>query len=249
MSNISIETTQNVAIEYKAANVLERSAAFIIDYILLLVGAITAFFVFYLFIDVVTTLPPFIELALGIILFLALIFYFPASEILLNGQTFGKRALKIRVVKLDGSPATAGSYFIRWLLGIVEISLTFGSVAFLAVIITKQSQRLGDLVAGTTVVHLSKPITLDSLQHHISTVVEPSITLTYPTVVKLSQNDIIIIRKLLQAVHSNTSNPEAVVNALWEAKLKVEGIIGITSEQQPLVFLTTVVQDYNSLQK
>ena len=64
---------------------------------------------------------PNFENALPIILMsIPVMFYSLAFEILLNGQTPGKVANKIRVVKLDGSKPTFGSYIIRWFLRLNE---------------------------------------------------------------------------------------------------------------------------------
>jgi len=78
--------------------------------------------------------------------------YYGLSEAL-SGQTLGKRALGVRVARLDGTPAGAGAVAIRTLLRIVD-SLPFAYlVGLIAVLATgRKRQRLGDLAAGTTVV-------------------------------------------------------------------------------------------------
>ena len=78
--------------------------------------------------------------------------YYGLSEAL-TGQTLGKRALGIRVAKVDGSHPGPGAIAIRTLLRIVD-NLPFAYLVGLIVVLVtgKRRQRLGDLAAGTTVV-------------------------------------------------------------------------------------------------
>ncbi len=76
-------------------------------------------------------------------------FYF---EVRWRGQTPGKRALSLRVISRDGTPASGGQLFLRNVLRLVDF-LPFGYFLGLAVVFASaQGQRLGDLVGGTVVV-------------------------------------------------------------------------------------------------
>lgn len=70
-------------------------------------------------------------------------------EVALKGRSLGKLAVGGRIVRMDGGAAGFRHAFIRALLGVLEIYLTFGGVAVLVGAFTARSQRLGDLVAGT----------------------------------------------------------------------------------------------------
>lgn len=72
-----------------------------------------------------------------------------AVELALHGRSLGKLAAGGRVVRLDGGAIGFRHAFIRAFLGVLEIYLTFGSVAIIAGAFSPRSQRLGDLVAGT----------------------------------------------------------------------------------------------------
>lgn len=72
-----------------------------------------------------------------------------AMEVSLRGRSLGKLAVGGRIVRLDGGAIGFRHAFIRALLGVLEIYMTFGAVAILAGAFTSRSQRLGDLVAGT----------------------------------------------------------------------------------------------------
>lgn len=70
-------------------------------------------------------------------------------EIALKGRSLGKLVIGGRIVRVDGGAAGFRHAFIRALLGVLEIYLTFGGIAVLTGALTARSQRLGDLVAGT----------------------------------------------------------------------------------------------------
>lgn len=83
--------------------------------------------------------------------FLGLI-YFAAFESLF-GATPGKLWARVRVVRLDGRPLDLGAVIIRNLLKPVDFLPVFYLLGGALVVMTAGSQRLGDLAAGTTVVH------------------------------------------------------------------------------------------------
>lgn len=74
-----------------------------------------------------------------------------AWEVAWRGQTPGKRALGLRVVRLDGAPVGLGESLVRNALRVMELPLGYAP-AVLAVALSTRRQRLGDLVAGTLVV-------------------------------------------------------------------------------------------------
>ncbi len=69
------------------------------------------------------------------------------------GQTLGKMALGIKVVRADdGKVPGVGKAFIRNLLRIVDELPVFYLVGFIAILASSKNQRLGDMAAGTLVV-------------------------------------------------------------------------------------------------
>ena len=75
-------------------------------------------------------------------------FYFGLSELLLHGQTIGKRMSKIRVVKSDGFSLDPVSILVRSLFRVVDQL----PLLWIVPVLSDSSQRLGDMVAGTIVV-------------------------------------------------------------------------------------------------
>ncbi len=93
--------------------------------------------------------------ALDRVLILCLVFAYYWGTETIWGQTLGKRVLDIRVVRVDGSKATAGATFVRTLLRAID-GLGLYIVGLIAIIATgERRQRLGDLAAKTRVVAAS----------------------------------------------------------------------------------------------
>src|SRR5208282_5922974 len=90
-----------------------------------------------------------------IILFLLEWFYPVAFEVLARGQTPGKKLMDLRVLRADGAPVGWSRSTVRSLLAFADF-LPFGFAAGLtAMLVSRRFQRLGDLAAGTVVVHLA----------------------------------------------------------------------------------------------
>ena len=91
----------------------------------------------------------------GFVFFEFLLFwgYFALFEAYWNGQTPGKRLVKIRVIKDSGRQITLFEALARNLIRVVDMFPSFYFVGLIAMLCNKQQKRLGDLVAGTIVVH------------------------------------------------------------------------------------------------
>ncbi len=81
-----------------------------------------------------------------------------ASETLSRGRSLGKLAMGLRVVRDDGGPIRFRHAFVRGAVGVVELWLLWLSVALIASLASKRGKRLGDLLAGTVVVHDRVPV-------------------------------------------------------------------------------------------
>jgi uncharacterized RDD family membrane protein YckC len=81
-----------------------------------------------------------------------------ANSVLLQGATgasLGKKALGLRVIKKDtGQLASFGPNFLRWLVGLLDVSCCF-LIGLIMIATTKGHRRLGDMAAGTLVVDAS----------------------------------------------------------------------------------------------
>jgi len=75
-------------------------------------------------------------------------------DTLTRGRSLGKLALGIRIVRDDGGPIVFRQSLVRALVGIVELWLTFGSVALITSTVNPQGKRVGDILAGTYAVRV-----------------------------------------------------------------------------------------------
>ncbi|MDQ2772674.1 MAG: RDD family protein, partial [Bacteroidota bacterium] len=110
MSTIRIQTAQNVTLEYEIASAGERILAALIDY-----GLYAVWFVAFALLQNNYHFAPDGRAGL-VVMYLPTTFYMLACEVFFNGQTLGKRARDLRVVRLDGTRAGLGDYLLRWLL-------------------------------------------------------------------------------------------------------------------------------------
>ncbi len=142
-------TPEAVALAFSTANVGSRILAFLIDVVIVSVVGFIAILVLVL---TDTTLPDGLATSMLVILVPGWYFgYFAVSETLWRGRTIGKAALGLRVVTKEGGPVRFRHAAVRALLGLVDFALGSGFFAILLILLTRDNQRLGDLVAGTLV--------------------------------------------------------------------------------------------------
>jgi uncharacterized RDD family membrane protein YckC len=233
MQTISVQTTQNVIIQYPIASVGDRILAYILDAIIKIayVFLIVALFVNF---DVEIVWLYFVFLVLPWLL------YHLLFEIFMNGQSPGKRVLGIQVVRLDGTQATIGDYILRWVFSFVDFYVLSGALAVVIIAFGGKGQRIGDIVAGTTVVKLiaQREITADQ----IFVTSDNSYVPTFPQVTQLDSRDIELIQRALEA---NTQFENIQPTLMVADKIKM--LLNIQTSLPPSEFLFTIVKDYNHL--
>ncbi len=232
MDNIKIQTSQNVDIEYELASVGDRILATLLDYVFFI-----AYGLLILLTVSITKSRIFDSIAFWVIILLPVLLYDLVCETFLQGKSFGKMILKIKVVKLDGTQATFGAYVLRWLLRIIDTRIFSGGVALIAIILNGRGQRIGDMAAGTTVIKLKHKVTINDT---ILNKVIPDYTLVFPEVSRLTDTDIAIIKEVM-LVSLRTNNLEAIE----KLAIKTKAAMGITTNLPHTQFLATVVNDYS----
>lgn len=235
MDNFQIETAQNVSIYQNVAGIGERILAFLIDGVILLAYWFVSLFLIAKFgldsqdgADIWT-----FYLILGLPIFL----YHVLFETFMDGKSPGKAALKIRVVKLDGSKPGFGSYFVRWIMRIIDISITSGGVAVVSILMSERGQRLGDMAAGTTVISEKKRATLsDSLLVDIPTNYVP----TYPQVTVFDDKDVQLIKTLFTDARRNGNH-----NVIIKLAERLKDKMSVQPVETNIAFVERVLADYN----
>ena len=235
MEAIRIQTAQNVFIEYQPASVGDRILATLID------GVVAWCFVILLSV-LISSLSVHVGTTISILLFTPYIFYHLLSEIFMDGQSIGKRAMNIKVVKLDGSQPTLGSYLLRWLLRPVDVFF-FGAGAMITISASQKGQRLGDIAAGTSVVSTRQR---HRLRDAVLPEAEETYTPLYPEAIRLTDRDVSIIRESLQAYHKGEEQDSWLIQSLAE---KVQNLLGVRTRQTYVEFLRTVLKDHTHLSR
>ncbi|WP_430613329.1 RDD family protein [Flavobacterium sp. JP2137] len=240
MTQLTITTTQNVAINFDHASIGERILAFVLDMIIKALYVTAVYFLMRVF-EVNTplsTLDYWSQTSVYLLLFLPAIFYTLFFEMFMQGQTPGKRALKIKVIKVDGYQATAGDFLIRWVFRLIDLMLSSGVIGVLSIMLTDKKQRLGDLVAGTAVISTKQSVRFSQT---IFQEMEVDYIPTYPQVISLSDNDIRIVKEALKNIR--LTHDKVLLQQLTE---KVEAVMGAPNKSETqLKFIATVLADYN----
>lgn len=242
MENIGIETTQNVDIKYNIASIGDRVLAEIIDLLIQLGYAFAMVFVLMFINRNLYDSPFYYPYALFVIFYLPFFFYDFICEVFLNGQSFGKKILKIKVVKIDGSQPGIGSYFLRWLIKPIDVYFVYGSVGIITMLINGKGQRLGDLAANTTVIKLKQDVKLEDIL--LPKVVE-DYQVTYPEVSLLEDKDIQLIKDVFN--HRLHTDNFTFNNLLDKTKIGIAKKMGIEPDTNAIRFLNTVVKDYTHI--
>jgi uncharacterized RDD family membrane protein YckC len=154
-------TGEAVALDVRPASFILRAAGSLIDWLaygLLLVG-------FVLGIQFLAGgLDSALRTALVTVsLVFCLVIVPTAVELLTRGRSLGRWAVGARIVRDDGGATRLRHAFIRALMGVVEVFLTFGGLAALSALLNSRSKRLGDLLAGTYSQHERVPRVVESV--------------------------------------------------------------------------------------
>lgn len=241
MVELQINTTQNVNINFIAASVGERILAYIIDLVIKIAYIVVAFQIVFNLFEwniAIDEMDGWSQRAIYMCFLLPVMFYSLVFESLLDGQTIGKRIMKIKVVKIDGYQAGIAEYLMRWFLRIVDLNMLSGIVALIAIVTSKKSQRIGDMTAGTSVITLKNNI---NINHTILEELDDSYTPTYPNVIKLSDNDARIIKETY--VRAKASRD---YDTLIKLRKKIIDVVEIKDfNDTDIQFIDTILKDYN----
>jgi len=155
---LKIDTPENVTFDYDIAGIGSRFLAALMDTALILLLQVILFGSVLLFAsltseDATDTVIGWLFAIAGIISFIFFWGYYIFFEILWNGQTPGKRRVGLRVIRVDGTPVTPSEVIIRNLVRIIDFLPTAYGVGVVTMFINSSSRRIGDLAAGTLVVH------------------------------------------------------------------------------------------------
>ena len=158
---LSIDTPELVAIEMPLAGIGSRFIALLVDYLIWIAGIVLLLIMARLLLPALHTFSRIsAQWAEAIVIFVIFLLnwgYFTLFEAFWNGQTPGKRVAKIRVIQRSGRSIGLLESMARNLVRYVDQVPFFYGVGVIAMFVTKQHQRLGDMAAGTLVVRDREP--------------------------------------------------------------------------------------------
>jgi uncharacterized RDD family membrane protein YckC len=232
--HISIQTTQQIELEHSLASIGERVLASIIDYFVILgiflLGALVAGIAGITYLWFIFIIPAFL--------------YQLIMDMIYNGQSVGKRIMKIKIVKLDGSNASFFTWFIRWTFRLIDINLSLGAVGTLTIILNSKGQRVGDMAAGTCVVRLVKNPGIQSMLVELPAGYEPQ----FNQVKNLNDNDLKTLREVVDMWNQSLDFTDVDLSEAGRivglARHAFEKKLNIDSSLSDSIFLSTLLKDY-----
>jgi uncharacterized RDD family membrane protein YckC len=250
MLEVKLDTGFNIEIDFRLAPFFKRAFARFIDFWIIVGYYLLGSWALRSVMGETWTSKGWIIVLFGLPPFL----YHLLCEIFLNGQSLGKKIMRVKVIAADGGQPSVSQYLIRWLFLTVDFPLIWviaaisygilpwwcfififsGLVCFIA---TPYSQRIGDLVAGTILIDTRNRT---SWEDTVFTEVEEDYQPRYPKVMQLTDKDINTLKGIINTV-SKSRDYDLSIRIAERIRSKLD----IRSDQDSLDFLQTLLKDYN----
>lgn len=161
-----IETPERVPLAFSLASIGNRFLAVTIDHFLQYLTILVSLWILLTisgfssknseYLALFEDAPKWIIAIAILVLFLIFTGYFVFFEWIWNGQTPGKRLMKLRVIREDGRPITLWEAMARNILRLFDafpgLIVPIYSVGLITIFTSRRDQRIGDLFAGTVVI-------------------------------------------------------------------------------------------------
>lgn len=243
MASIEIKTVQNVQIRYELGTFWERLLALILDWIVM--GVFTA--LLYFLTGVFSLYGNDVQQVINLILILVFVFYSLASEYFMNGSSIGKRAMGLRIMRLDGQPCELMDYVIRWAFRSVDIFLSLGAAAGLLVGFSASRQRIGEILSNTVMVKyfpkensVSQLLKIKSLANY---------TPSFEQSIVITESEAILIKEVLDRSKANAT--EGHRQSIAEMSVILARKMGVSPREivNDKEFLLAVLRDFVALSR
>jgi uncharacterized RDD family membrane protein YckC len=260
MSLVPVSTPFNIDLEFEVAPFQKRLLAYAIDLTILII--FSRIMVFVLSDIVFTAGQSNMYFALSIFFVcIPMALYNPLMEILYHGQSLGKKIVGIRVISLEGGEPNLGQYIVRSIFRVWEWVLYFGImlnnseyffyfqiiptlilgiIVIIIIAVSKNSQRLGDMAAGTAIVEATTKLSLDDTIFRVVTTNEYKVH--FPQVMKLSDRDINTIKNVIKMAEKSGRYDTAE-----RVGQRIKDVLNIETNFEIYHFLETLMNDYNYL--
>ena len=150
-SELKIQTPEGIVFAYPLAGPIARCMAWGIDFVVILALGQAASYT-ALLLGIVSM--DFAQALMALLYFVISMGYGVATEWAWRGQTVGKRFLRLRVMDADGMRLQFHQVLMRNLLRFADLLPACYLVGGVACLLSRRSQRLGDLAANTIVIHM-----------------------------------------------------------------------------------------------
>lgn len=242
MGSIDIVTAHKVEINYPLASVGQRIIAFVLDAIIIMIGISLLAYLFFDILAIGSSFSQYGEIVGMLIIAPFYVFYTLVSEALMNGQTLGKKALGIRVVKLNGENLKFSDYATRWVFRLIDIWTCSGSLAIIFISSNKKNQRIGDILANTCVIRTTSFKKID-LEDVLGIMNMKDYKVTFEKVDLFNEQEMLLVKETLERYkrHHNNAHKKALhlLSQKMSEKLRLEKAV-VNDEK----FLKTLLRDY-----
>lgn len=263
MSVIRIMTNFNIELEFPAAPFHRRLVAWVIDLIILFIYLrVVGEFIS----SIASRNDDNFNGAIVLLFLLPALTYHLICETFMNGQSFGKKIMGIRVVNENGGQPSLGQLVIRWLIRSSDLVVLViillapyaaaGNVSFdffvrvgiciglfvtdvILVNASRKNQRLGDMLAHTLLIRSSER---HSIQDTVFLNISDNYIPSFPQVMQLSDRDMNSLKGIL-----DTARKRSDYNLAEMASEKIKNHLKIQTTLSPFDFLEVLLKDYNYL--
>lgn len=229
MDSLEITTSHNIVVKVELASTLARILSTVID--LFFVGFITSIIMA-------------VSLGSELVFYLSSLFfmlYHLIMEYFNNGQSLGKRLLRLRVISLTGERPTFNELVMRWMFRLVDVTFSIGMLGSIFISSSKKNQRLGDILANTTVVKVQNEnlIPLEAIKN----IVDKEYEVSYPQVTMYNDSDMLLVKESISRYLLNKSDANKAM--ILDLKRKITRDLKIKKpDTNSIQFLRTILNDY-----
>ena len=245
LEKLNIDTPEQVSLEFSLATVGSRFLALAIDTLIQIGSALV------LFIGVgigaaaasftLDQAGPWLMAILVLGLFAIYYVYFAIFEAVWNGQTPGKRIIGLRVIHATGRPVSAFEAILRNVIRVADQLPGIYAVGIVCVFLTERSQRLGDLAAGTVVVHERVE---GAVSREFTAPTTRAVALTSYGATKLTSEEIAVIELFFR--RREELDGHARVRAARRIAERIRERLGITAPIENEQLLEEVLTEYRA---
>ncbi|MCU0495422.1 MAG: RDD family protein [Chloroflexaceae bacterium] len=268
----TVDTPENIEFGYDVAGIGSRFLAALIDSLFIILLQVALVFALLFAFGAGSIFEPefgdgpLVSVAFAIYTLLSFLFFFGyylLFEVVWNGQSPGKRALGLRVVREGGRPITFIASAIRNLIRLIDLLPGLYGIGVIVMFIDPRSRRLGDLAAGTFVVKERRPVTLESLTQRADASgagvlmpgqpgvsvrpVPPSLPYSIPNLHLITDGDYDLAQEFLRRRGELHAASRAQVGGQLAANLSAR--LGLTLNSPPEPFLETLVNEYRRMRQ